>query len=103
MNDSTVLVDRLLAADAECKRLALALEESEQLRIALEKDSKSLRGSCAALGEDLRQTRARLTGSHRALSWLMHNRSIPLDGMPGWLMHTLKAVLRTHDKPINKA
>lgn len=94
MPDSTVLVERLVAADDECKRYRL---EVARLQVALdhaEQDAASLRGSCRALGEELKQTRSRLTASNRALSWLMHNRIIEVIGMPNWLIRTLKGRLR---------
>lgn len=94
MIDSTVLVDRLVASDDECKRRRL---EVERLKVALEvaeKDASSLRGSCKALGEELRQVKSRLRACQRAMSWIMHNRSIETKGMPGWLLHTLKGILK---------
>lgn len=100
MIDSTILVERLVAADDECKRRRM---EAERLQLALEiaeKDASSLRGSCRALGDELRQVRGRLTACQRALSWIMHNRSIETAGMPGWLMRTLKSLLKDQDKPI---
>lgn len=102
MIDSTVLVERLVASDDECKRRRL---EVERLQLALdvsEKDASSLRGSCRALGDELRQVRGRLTACQRAMTWIMHNRSVSLDGMPGWLLHTLKGVLNDHEKPARR-
>lgn len=100
MPDSTVLVERLVAADDECKRRRLEIERLQQALESAEKDASSLRGSCRALGDELRQVRGRLTACQRAMTWIMHNRSVSLDGMPGWLLHTLRGLLKDQGKPI---
>lgn len=98
MIDSTVLVERLVASDDECKRRRL---EVERLQLALEvaeKDASSLRGSCRALGEELKHAKARANSYQRSLSWLMHNRTIAMDGIPGWLLRALKSIIKHQDK-----
>lgn len=98
MIDSTILVDRLVAADDECKRIRLEVERLKMALEAAEKDASSLRGSCRSLGEDLVQARRSLTAVTRSLSWIMHNRSISTEGMPRWLLRSLKTILSREGK-----
>lgn len=96
----TTLVERLLASDDECKRRRLEVDRLSMALEAAEKDASSLRGSCRALADDLRQVRSRLSACQRAMSWIMHNRSFPMDGMPKWLVRTLIGVLGLQDKKV---
>lgn len=66
------------------------------------KELSSIRGSCEALGEDLKKSRRRCTALHRALSWMAHNLDLALVGKPSWLVSTLKSVLECDSRPIER-
>lgn len=80
------------------------LEQIESLKAALKKaeaDLSSMRGSLQALGKRAADATRGLQSVQRALSWIMHNRQISLDGMPGWLLYRLKRLIQFEDKPLS--
>lgn len=99
MVDSTVLVERLVAADDECKRLRHQLKELTEALDAAHRDAVGLRGSCRAMGEELKHAKRGRQKCQRALSWLMHNRNIEIEGIPGWLLYVLNGILKYQAKP----
>jgi hypothetical protein len=107
MQDVTKLIDNLVAADAEIKRLRQLLAEQEARAHRAEMDVSSLRGTCAALGKEIAEQKKRaddgargFQASQRSLSWLMHHRSISLEGLPGWVLNNLKRTLKREQEPI---
>lgn len=75
-------------------------EELEQEVERLGAQISSLKGSCAALGKKCKDATRGLQSAQRALSWLMHNRQISLDGIPGWIMRRMRKLLEYQDKPV---
>lgn len=100
MVDSTVLVERLVSQDDEIKRLTAQVELHKSHIVRIEKDLRSLQGSCKAMGRDLSIARRQKSQYLRALSWLVHNLCIDLGGKPGWLIHTLCHVVKLGDKKL---
>ncbi|WP_430316973.1 hypothetical protein [Pseudomonas sp. p1(2021b)] len=100
--NSTVLVERLVAQDAEIKRLTALVEELHGHSQSLEQEMASLRGSCKSLGDDLRRSRSASTAARRALSWYMAKHPVSLKGLPVWLARTLTAVIEHDKRPIER-
>ncbi|EPM0509750.1 hypothetical protein [Pseudomonas juntendi] len=102
MVDSTVLVERLVAQDAEIKRLTAQIDGYKGHAARVEKDNQSLRGSCKALGEDLRKAKSASTAARRALAWFIDQHKPDLCQLPGWLARTLTAVIEHDKRPIER-
>ncbi len=88
---------------AQVEALEVARCEAERSRSEVERLNRlvnDLRTSCSDLGRQLHEAKGNVAAGQRALSWLMHNRTISLDGVPGWLLYRLKRLINFEDKEL---
>jgi|GEM_PF-5475174 len=102
MGDLHEMVDALVSRDDEIKRLKRDLAIYEARLHQTEMDLSSMRGSCKAIGEDLRKARARNATFTRALSWVARELDLSLVGKPDWLLSTLRGVIEREQKAKQK-
>lgn len=98
MANTTVLIERLVAAADEINALKRSLAISEAKLQAAGQDLSSMRGSCKAMGDELRKVRARNGTLTRAVAWVARELDLSLVGKPDWLLSTLQGVIEREQK-----
>lgn len=91
--EQIILVDRLVEMDKEAKAMKRRIRQ-------LECDLSSLKGSCQAMGRDLSIARRQKSQYLRSLQWLVFHLNVSLEGTPGWVLNTLKHVVKMADKKL---
>lgn len=102
MDDHALLIERLVEADKEIKRLKAQIDGHKGHAARVEKDLASLRGSHKTLVQLSRKLKVRNAIMTRALQWVVHNLDLSLVGKPGWFVRTLASVVAYEQKPVDR-
>lgn len=91
--EQVMLINRLVELDQDLKAMKIRIH-------MLEVQRDSLKGSCKAMGRDLSIARRQKSQYLRSLQWLVFHLNVSLEGTPGWVLNTLKHVVKMADKKL---